>query len=790
MPTILPILAGWLLTYALHSTVLLGLAWLILRTRRTDARTRDVLWKVAMVGGIVTASVQTALDLRPAGTVSLVAAAEPATPSQAADRSTQSKTAQIESGAEVAPPAGERSATTPVVSAPTTAAPSSTWFTPALTIVWVVLAAALLAWYLGRRLILVGRLGDRRVIADGDLPSVLGELRTAAGVRQRVRLTASQTIASPVALGRSEICLPAAALVELEPAEQRAMLAHELAHLVRHDPSWLVVACLIERAFFFQPLNRLAREGIQDAAEFLADEWAARRTGGVPLARALVKVAEWLQASPLGVPVAGFAEERSRLTSRVGRLLEPEAARGTGSGRVAVFASVGALAVMTTVAPGISGRAAAPAPSEPVTTELAAPLPVAPAEDPVASATPEASQPPRTEAIDAAREAGLAMPAGTAWADTAIVRALMGRLRDEDAGVRRAAADALGRIEHPMAIPALVAAIGDPDRDVRHAVVDALASFDGGVPAAPIRALLSDADTEIRQHAIEMLGEMQDRGAVGAITALASDADPEVRREVMYALGEIGDPASVAVLRRGLGDADADVRESALEALTEMDQPIDVAIVRTLLADPNPDTRHRALHLAADQKLKELAGPVAAMLDDDNPDVRQQALYALDEMEAPIAVGVIQRGLRDDNPDVRQTAIHIAGNRRMVAVATDITVRVTDPNPDVRQTALHALHEMQAEIAPSVVVRALADDNADVRQTAAWVAGDLRLTAATDALVRLLDDGNGDVRESAAEALTEMRSDAARAALRRAMTHADPDVRRVAVEFFGEERKP
>ena len=37
------------------------------------------------------------------------------------------------------------------------------------------------------------------------------------------------------------------------------MLAHEIAHLVRRDPQWLVLARAIEMVFFFQPLNRLAR---------------------------------------------------------------------------------------------------------------------------------------------------------------------------------------------------------------------------------------------------------------------------------------------------------------------------------------------------------------------------------------------------------------------------------------------------------------------------------------------------------------------------------------------------
>src|SRR2546429_8130729 len=92
------------------------------------------------------------------------------------------------------------------------------------------------------------------------------------------------------------------------------MLAHELAHLARRDSLWLAGASLIERCLFFQPLNRLARRELETTAEYLSDEWATRKTGSpVALAKCLATVAEWIQASPLGVPVAGLGPPRPLL---------------------------------------------------------------------------------------------------------------------------------------------------------------------------------------------------------------------------------------------------------------------------------------------------------------------------------------------------------------------------------------------------------------------------------------------------------------------------------------------
>ena len=45
---------AWLGTYLAHSTLLLALAWLITRGRRTTIGTREWIWRAAVIGGLVT----------------------------------------------------------------------------------------------------------------------------------------------------------------------------------------------------------------------------------------------------------------------------------------------------------------------------------------------------------------------------------------------------------------------------------------------------------------------------------------------------------------------------------------------------------------------------------------------------------------------------------------------------------------------------------------------------------------------------------------------------------------
>jgi HEAT repeat protein/beta-lactamase regulating signal transducer with metallopeptidase domain len=542
---------------------------------------------------------------------------------------------------------------------------------------WAVVALLLLAWYAGRRLILVGRLGDRRVVAEGEMPELLASLRREAGSRRRVLLTASQAISSPVALGSGEICLPAAALDDLDAVQQRAMLAHELAHLVRRDPEWLTFACVMERLFFFQPLNRLARRGIQESAEYLADEWAARRSGGVPLARCLVQVAEWIQASPLGVPMAGMAEQRSQLAERVSRLL----ARGEfGAPRprhATAMLSVGALVALTLLAPGVHGHRSAGDPALedyriPTDAEIGLPGGSIP-ETTSRPAAGDEQDPDRLDGgntsfnsntndgeVEQSFEIDGEMLSASAR-DTVVVRALMARLRDEDAEVRQAAAHALGQIENPMAIPALVAALDDPDPDVTQAALSALSSFDRGVPAAPIRRLLSSPDAETRQQAVSILGELRDRESAPAIARLVRDSDADVRQGAISALGDMRDPASSAVIIAAVSDEDPDVRQSALYALQDVGGTPPDALMERVLRDDDSDVREAALQLVEDRQLVSLVPVVIRLLNDPSSNVRECAAEVLAELRTEPARAALRAALTHSDPKVRRVAVEFFG---------------------------------------------------------------------------------------------------------------------------------
>src|SRR6058998_3523953 len=431
-------LLAWLLTYLIHSSVLLGVAWLVTRRRRLEPAASDLLWKVALLASLMTGTIQSRLELSTPASVALPVATlpqaallnQPAAPASDAGNPGVRRAVRDAAGGSVS-----RAPSLPLV----------------VVLLWGAIALGSSLDYVARRLILVGRLAVRRLVSDGPLAATLAELQRTTGYRRRVQLTMARTISSPVALGLSEICVPELALSELGAEQQRSMLAHELAHLARRDSLWLAGASLIERFFFFQPLNRLARRELETTAEYLSDEWATRKTGSaVALAKCLATVAEWIQASPLGVPVAGLAERRSFLVSRISRLLEGRLPSSPASRRGWAIAAALGVAVTIAAAPRVSQGVAA------VTTSGTTATPTQRAAEPVVVRQPAAR--------------------GSSQ-DTTVVLALIARLKDENAGVRGAAARSLGRLGDPRAVPPLIDVLADSGPEVRSAAVEALANL-------------------------------------------------------------------------------------------------------------------------------------------------------------------------------------------------------------------------------------------------------------------------------------------------------------------------
>ncbi len=655
MTTLASRLLAWLLTYLIQSTVLLGIAWLVTRGKRLEPAASDLLWKVALLAGLVTGTIQSNLKLSTPAAVRLPVA-QPATPTDPGR--------QPGVGAPTAPdPASLTPGLRPGLTHPTSSPVS---LPLVVVLLWGLVAFGSSLYYVARRLILVGRLADRRPVSDGPLAATLAELRLTTGYRRRVHLTMARTISSPVALGLSEICVPELALSELGMEQQRSMLAHELAHLARRDSLWLAGASLIERFFFFQPLNRLARRELETTAEYLSDEWAMRKTGSaVSLAKCLATVAEWIQASPLGVPVAGLAERRSLLVSRISRLLEGRLPQNPAS-RLG-WAALATVGVMVTIA-------AAP--------RVSSPPDLAMASVDTTRSLPEVSSP-----VVSRRPADL-----PATQDTGVVNALIARLKDENAGVRKAAANSLGRLGDLRAVPPLIAVLADSDAEVRAQAIDALADLEDPRAIGPIAGLLRDPVSDVKHNALSALSRWDQNVPTAPVVALLDDPDADVRHEAVNLLDHLHARSAGPAIARLIHDPNSDVRRAVVEAMGNLNEQSGAAGITEALSDPNPDVRH-------------------------------QALDALNDLKAPIAEATLLKMMTDTDGDVRQAAAHIAGDRSVIAAIPSLRRLIDDPKSDVRETATEALGNIADPAARQALRAALQSPDPKVRRAAAEALG-------------------------------------------------------------------
>lgn len=674
-------LSAWLLTYAVHSTLLIGGVWLLVRRGLIRSHhLQDTFWKAALVGGLLTATAQTALGIRPQGSLAIQAAVPAHVGAEGLAAAPRVSAPRVS-----APPASAAPARAVPATDASDALVRQTESTPALPAlpagdamlyVWLILGAICLLQLFIARMRLALRIGPREPLVGSPLDAHVAALCRAAGIRRPIRLTAAEGLASPIALGRSEICIPRAVLTDLDPAQQRSVLAHELAHLTRFDPLWLTLACVIERAFFFQPLNRLARRRMQETAEYLCDDWAVGTTGsGLTMAKSLVKVAEWMQVAPLPLPLSGMAETPSQLVARVKRLVdnrEPLQARRRWQ-LPAAFAVVGMTAVMV---PGV--RAGAPAASRTqdtaLTQDTASRSPVAAESqdttrrrprhlarmEAALASMPQVSPTP-TPIIDAVARAEIASSvtqhamrnviqnamqniqpkialsfgrasgsqdtAGTSQRVTALIAAL----RDSDAEVRRAAANSLGQLEDKRAVPGLMTALRDDDAEVRQQAAWALGQLEDKRAVEGLVAALKDANTDVRRKSAWALGQLEDQSAAPALAAALKDSDADVRKTAAWGLGQLELRTAPEALIEALKDSNADVRRTAAWALSEMGDARAVPALRGMLNDTDPDARKNAIHALGQIRDSSAMQAIIGAMQSKDADVRRAAAQALGE---------------------------------------------------------------------------------------------------------------------------------------------------------------
>ncbi len=183
------------------------------------------------------------------------------------------------------------------------------WFSGVL-----VLSARLLGgWAIARRLAITTK---RPVAADVEALAV--SVAERLGLRRLVRVAECSTVTVPLVIGwlKPVVLVPSAAVAGLPPAHLEALLAHELAHVRRHDYLVNLLQSAIETLLFYHPAVWWVSGRVRQEREHCCDDAAVAVCDKVIYVNALTGLAAMRAHTPLALAATDGA-----LLRRVRRLL-------------------------------------------------------------------------------------------------------------------------------------------------------------------------------------------------------------------------------------------------------------------------------------------------------------------------------------------------------------------------------------------------------------------------------------------------------------------------------------
>jgi len=238
-------------------------------------------------------------------------------------------------------------------------------------------------WVMTRRLV-VGARG----LAAPDIRALARRVAERLALKRLVEVFESTTIAVPMIVGWIKPCviLPTAALSGLTPVQVEALLAHELAHVRRHDYLVNLLQSAVETLLFYHPAVWWISRDVREAREHCCDDLAVAVCDRVVYASALADLAALARMA--AGPRFALAATDGSLVGRVRRILSGrDDDRGAKPGWLPITLLALAVAGM---APSVVSSAPAaemprfhiqvtppePQSSEPAKPQTAAPAPV------------------------------------------------------------------------------------------------------------------------------------------------------------------------------------------------------------------------------------------------------------------------------------------------------------------------------------------------------------------------------------------------------------------------------
>lgn len=258
----------------------------------------------------------------------------------------------------------------------------------------------------------------------------------------------------------------------------------------------------------------------------------------------------------------------------------------------------------------------------------------------------------------------------------------------EEATVRQAAAESLGKIGDIRAVEPLTITLKDGNRHVREAATEALDRIgwqpDRDETAAYYWIMKRQWDkcVEIGATAVEPL--------IVALRSTSYSIDMQTRQEAAQTLGRIGDARAVKPLIAALEDIH--LCERAIEALREIGMPA----VEPLIADLQDMGKSEGARIGVARALGQIGGtgavePLIATLKDRLASLRMISAEVLGQIGDPRAIEHLAHALEDNDENVRLSVIRALGVVGDTRVVDPLSRALKDKSATVQKAAAEAL---------------------------------------------------------------------------------------------------
>ena len=331
-----------------------------------------------------------------------------------------------------------------------------------------------------------------------------------------------------------------------------------------------------------------------------------------------------------------------------------------------------------------------------------------------------------------------------------VMKGLLKSSKDEE--LRSIALISLGEGGKYMTVDGLIELLKSPNATIRQSAIMALGRISDLKAVDPLLEMLKDEDEQVRNYACNALAQIGESSATGPLLKLLDDKEPSVRSSAAYAIGLIGDDSAIEPLLKAFKEADQNERWSLASALASFGPRVfDIAV--ELSKSDKKGERQYGIDILSRSNDKRALPVLINALDDTSEDVRRAAASSLSAGGAEALKALLARLDKEKSVDVRIDMLRMLGYIGDAKAVPVLIAAAKDDTARARSEAVRALGFFDDEKAVETLMAALKDESEWVRESAASSLGYIKITKALDALIDLLDDEDAYVRSSAINAL-------------------------------------